>query len=143
MTTQTKPPVWYWIVSIIAFLWNAMGVMAYLSRAFMTDADRATLPEDMQLYLAELPAWYTAVFAIAVFGGTLGGLALLFKKAMAYPLFIASLTGVVAQWTYDLFLVENAPAFAPGAVAMTLMIPLFGLGLIFFTRLSRSKGWIS
>ncbi len=38
MTTSTRarPPIWFWIVSILALLWNLLGVMAYLAQVNMT-----------------------------------------------------------------------------------------------------------
>ena len=38
MTTSiNKPPVWFWVVCVLALIWNGLGVMAYLGRAFATD----------------------------------------------------------------------------------------------------------
>ena len=65
-----KIPVWYWIVAVLALLWNGLGVMAYLMKAFITDEMIAALPEEQQAeYLMEMPTWYTALFALAVFCG--------------------------------------------------------------------------
>lgn len=33
-STRTKPPIWFWIISVIALIWNLMGVMAYLGQAY-------------------------------------------------------------------------------------------------------------
>ena len=42
----TKPPAWFWIVSVVALLWNLMGAMMYLGQAFITDDVKAALPAD-------------------------------------------------------------------------------------------------
>ncbi len=68
----TKPPAWFWIVSVVALLWNLMGAMAYLAQAFITDEGKAMLPSDQQELLESTPAWATAAFAIAVWAGVLG-----------------------------------------------------------------------
>lgn len=142
MSTSTKPPVWFWIVAVVALLWNALGIMAYLMRAYLTDDAIAALPEEQQVYLQNQPAWYMGVFALAVFGGTLGSLLLLLRKALAYWVFVVSLVCVVAQWSYDLFMVENSPAFESSGMAMAVMIPLFSVALVFISRTAKSKGWI-
>ena len=142
MSTSTKPPVWFWIVAVVALLWNALGIMAYLMRAYMTDEALAALPQEQQVYLQNQPAWYIGVFALAVFGGTLGSLLLLLRKALAYLVFVVSLICVVAQWSYDLFMVENSPAFESSGMAMAVMIPLFSVALVFISRTAKSKGWI-
>lgn len=80
---MNKPPAWFWIVSVVALIWNAMGVMAYLARAFATDEMIAALPEEQQAeFLVEYPAWYTAAFAIAVFAGSFRMFSLTVKKKM-------------------------------------------------------------
>lgn len=66
--STNKIPVWYWIVAVLALIWNGLGVMAYIGRAYITDDMIAALPEDQQAeFLVEYPAWYTAAFALAVF----------------------------------------------------------------------------
>jgi hypothetical protein len=143
MSTSTKPPVWFWIVAVVALLWNALGIMAYLMRAYMTDEAIAALPQEQQVYIQNQPAWYMGVFALAVFGGTLGSLLLLLRKALAYWVFVVSLVCVVAQWSYDMFMVENSPAFESSGMAMAIMIPLFSVALVFISRTAKAKGWIN
>jgi hypothetical protein len=143
MSNQVKPPVWFWIVSVLALLWNAMGVMAYLMRAYMTDEAIAALPQEQQAYLQNQPAWYMGVFALAVFGGTLGSLLMLLRKAWAYWVFVVSLVCVAAQWSYDIFMVENSPAFDSSGIAMAIMIPVFSVALVFISHTAKAKGWIS
>jgi hypothetical protein len=82
MTTNTKPPVWFTIVAVLALIWNAFGVMAYIMQVTMTPEALATLPVAEQALYTNLPAWYTGAFAIAVFGGALASLALVLKKEL-------------------------------------------------------------
>ena len=82
--TTPKPPMWFLIISIIALVWNALGVFAYLGQSLMTDEMLAQLPEaDQQMY-ANLPSWYIGAFAVAVFAGTIGSLGLVIKKKWAF-----------------------------------------------------------
>jgi len=142
MSTSTKPPVWFWIVAVVALLWNALGIMAYLMRAYLTDEAIAALPQEQQVYLQNQPAWYMGVFALAVFGGTLGSLLLLLRKALAYWVFVVSLVCVVAQWSYDILMVDYSPAFESSGLAMAIMIPVFSVALVFISRTAKAKGWI-
>ncbi len=32
-----KAPVWFWMLSVLALLWNLIGIIAYLTMAFATD----------------------------------------------------------------------------------------------------------
>ena len=88
--TSTKPTLIYWIIAVIAVLWNIMGVVAYLKQAYLTEEALAKLPEADQMYYTNVPAWVTAAFAIAVFSGTFGCIALLLRKKLATILLIIS-----------------------------------------------------
>ena len=139
MTDSTsKPPVWFWIVGVVALIWNGLGVMAYLARAFATEEMIAELPAEQQAeFLTEYPAWYTGAFAIAVFAGVLGCLALLLKKKFAYSLFILSALGAIVQHIYLFMNVDMASVMMP---VMVIVVCLF---LIWFSKNATAKGWIS
>jgi hypothetical protein len=141
--STNKPPLWFWIVGIIAFIWNLMGVMAYLSQAFMTDAELAALPEAEQALYINFPAWATAAFAIAVFGGALASIALLLRKKIAKTLFIISFLGIIVQMIYNFFISEAMDVYGPGGMIMPIMIIFIGIYLIMFSNKSISKNWIS
>jgi len=68
--SMKKPPIWFWVVSVIALLWNGMGVMAYLADAYMTDEMISKMDERQQaLQALDVASWATACYALAVFCG--------------------------------------------------------------------------
>ncbi|WP_040249028.1 hypothetical protein [Psychroserpens mesophilus] len=139
MTTisTTKPPVGFWIIAVVALIWNAMGVMAYLVQAFITDEAIASLPEEQQAeFLIEHPAWYTAAFALAVFCGALGCLALLLRKKWAYMLFVVSFISATIQQVYLMVTVEGI------SVVMPIMIIIICAFLVWFSKMASTKGWL-
>ena len=136
--STSKPPVWFWIIAVIALVWNGMGVMAYLGRAFATDEMIAAMPEEAQAeFLMEFPAWYTAAFALAVFCGVLGSLSLLIRKKWAYVLFIISALGAITQHVY-LFTNIDVPSFV-----MPVLVIVVCLFLVWLAKHAISKHWIS
>ncbi len=141
--STNKPPVWFWIVSVVALIWNGMGVMAYLGQAYMSDDALAAFPEAEQALYANVPAWATAAFAIAVWGGLLGCLALLLRKKWAKPVLLLSLIGIVVQMIYNLFLSEAMDVYGPGGAIMPIMVIVIGIFLVWFSKKSASEGWIS
>jgi hypothetical protein len=143
MTTNTKPPVWFTIVAVLALIWNAFGVMAYIMQVTMTPEALATLPVAEQALYTNLPAWYTGAFAIAVFGGALASLALVLKKGVAYLLFMISFAGILVQMVYSFFLSRALEVYGPGGLAMPVMVLLFGVVLIQLSRSAKIKGWIA
>ena len=98
--STNKPPIWFWVIAVVALVWNLMGVMAYIGQAYMTEAELNALPEVEQALYANYPAWATAAFAIAVFGGAIASIALLLRKKLAKTLFLISL---IRRYQKDLF----------------------------------------
>ena len=138
-----KPAIWFWIISVLALIWNALGVMAYIMQVSMSDEVIAKLPPADQAALAATPAWATAAFAIAVFAATLGCVALLLRKSWAFGLFALSFIAILAQQLYFFVLSDVGKSLGGGELMMTLSIPVIGALLIWFSRSMASKGWLS
>ena len=141
--SKKKPTIIYWIISVIALLWNTMGVNAYLQQAYNTESFRAMYPDETVLEMVyNTPAWVMAAFAIAVFGGTLGSVFLLVRKKMAKPIFIVSLIGIMTQMIHTVFISKASEVYGPGFIIMPLMVLSFGVFLIWYTQKAIKKNWI-
>ncbi|HZW63635.1 MAG TPA: hypothetical protein VFF15_08350 [Flavobacteriaceae bacterium] len=137
-SSTLKPPVWFWLVSVVALLWNGMGVFAYLARVFVTDEMVAEMPPEQQAeFLREYPAWVTAAFALAVFCGALGCIALLLRKKWAYTLFVLSAIAAIAQHIYIFMNVELT------SVVMPVLVIVVCVSLIWFAKKAMKENWIS
>lgn len=130
---EQKPPIWYWAISALALVWNALGVMAYLQQAFMSAEDFKNLDPAQQDLLASQPQWITAAFAIAVFAGFVGCILLLMRKKIAVRMLILSFAAVVVQYS-GFYLEGYWHGLSGAALAMPILIPVIALGLIFFAR---------
>jgi hypothetical protein len=142
MTKQSKPPIWFWIVSAIALLWNLMGVKAYLDQAYGTNDVLGEIANAAKDLIDPTPAWVTSAFAIAVFGGAVGSLLLLLRRSLAHTILIVSLMGIVAQMSYNLFMTDNPTDSGPGGMLMVVMIIAAGIGLVFFAKKAKTSGWL-
>jgi len=139
----TKPPVWFWIVSALALLWNLIGVMNYLGSAFMKEAIKAKMTPEQVTLMESVPAWVTAAFAIAVWFGAAGCVGLLLRKKWAKSAFGMSLIGVLVQTGYGFFMTNTAEVYGPTqAVIVPLMVIAIAILLLFLARLSERKLWI-
>jgi len=144
MTNSTnKPNVGFWIIGVIALIWNLLGAMAYIVQAFMTDEMLTALPENEQALYANVPAWVTAAFAIAVFGGVLACILLLLRKKMASMVFVISLIAILLQMTYNLILSDASEVYGPGGMVMPIMVIFIGLFLVWYSKDTTKKGWLS
>ena len=143
MTSTNKPKAGFWIIAVIALIWNLMGVLAYIAQAYMTDEDKALLPEAERTLYDNVPAWATAAFAIAVFGGLLASLTLLIRKKIAKTLFLISLIGIIVQMAYNFFISEAMDVYGPGGMTMPVMVVVIGIFLYMYSKNAITKGWLS
>lgn len=142
MTTTVKPPTWFWVVSVIALLWNLMGVGNYLNQAFNQVSILESMDQAQREVFEGVPAWATAAFALAVFTGAIGSIGLLLRKKWARPLFIISLLTAVAQFIHWLFMSGAVEAFGPSTYTMPIIVVIIGLYLILFSKQGIQKGWL-
>ncbi|MDP5093159.1 MAG: hypothetical protein NWQ17_07595, partial [Polaribacter sp.] len=116
-----KPATSFWVIGVLALIWNALGVMAYLGQKLMTDEMKAMIPADQLEIIENTPAWATAAFAIAVWFGLLGCIVLLMRKKIAKLLFIISLVGVLVQLVYNLFLTNAMEVYGTQSLIQPLV----------------------
>ncbi|PIB30967.1 hypothetical protein BFP77_02600 [Maribacter sp. 4U21] len=141
--SMNKPPMWFWIVNALALLWNLAGVMAYLGQAYMSIETLEQMSQAERLLYESRPAWVTGAFAVAVWGGALGCIALLLKKKWAKPVFIISLIGILAQMSHSFFMSNNFEVYGPGAMIMPIMVLIIGIALVLLANTAIKKGWLS
>lgn len=142
-TTSNKPTTAFWVIGIIALIWNAMGVNQYLQQAYQTDAFKEMYSEEQLEIINNLPTWYTAMFAIAVFGSVLACVLLLLRKKLATFLFLIALIAVLIQTGYNLFINEGKEHYGGFEYSMLIMIPIFSIFLYYYSKKSADKGWLS
>lgn len=140
-TTNSKPSASFWAISIIALLWNLMGVNQYILMAYKSESVRAGLSAEKLALIDATPVWSTAAFATAVFAGALGCIILLLRKKLANTLFLVSFLGIIIQ-NIDAFMRFKISEFTGAEITFTLLIPLIGLFLIWYSKKCISKGWL-
>ncbi len=140
---KVKPSTWFWVLGILALLWNLMGVSAYLMDAYMKDETMAAFSEAQKAIFINQPMWLTAAYAIAVFGGTLGCIGLLLRKKWATPLFLVSLLAVLARTCYYFFMTNSTEVFdmVQGTILPIAVIIIAAL-LYIFSRIATERRWI-
>lgn len=144
MTNQNKPNTGYWIIAIIALLWNLMGVAAYSMQTFlMTDEMKAALPTEQMELINSSPGWLNIVFAIGVFSGLLGCIMLLIRKKLAVPLFAISLLMVLVQNIYGWTMTNAAEVYGSiQGYIMPLIVIIISIFLYFYSKGAAQKGWL-
>ena len=93
---MTKPSRVFWAIGLLGLIWNALGCFNFI---LQMDPDAlADFPPAYRAVIAHRPGWVTAAFSVAVFGGALGCVLLLLRRATARPALFVSLLGVVLTW---------------------------------------------
>ncbi|MEO0574194.1 MAG: hypothetical protein AAF004_01940 [Pseudomonadota bacterium] len=136
-----KPATWFWIVSGLALLWNLLGVAAYLMQVTMTPAAIAALPAAEQALYVTIPAWATAAFAVAVFAGTIGCVALLLRRRVSQLIFVFSLVGIVAHVSYNVLMSDATSVYGPTAMVLPITVLAVGIFLMRFARSVNARHW--
>lgn len=132
---QIKPHWSFWVICIVALIWNFMGSINFVMQT--NPRMVANFSEAAQSLIASRPLWATIAFAIAVFGGVLAELLLLLKKSVAYYLFVASFLGALITNIHT-FQVSSAVDIWVGSL-MSILIAAF---LIWYSKLVKRKGWV-
>lgn len=127
----------FWVIAVVGLIFNLMGCINYVSQ--MNPENVASMPEVYRAIVESRPAWGTGAFAIAVFGGLLGCLLLLLKKAVAVYVFIVALVGAVAAQ----FPFLGAADFPTTAWIGWLSQVVFAAFLVWYSKQTKSRGWIN
>jgi len=140
MTKANLNPVhWsFWLVAVFAIIWNALGgVNFYLQ---MTVADLSFMPEWWQKVAQSRPAWAAGAMAVGVFGGVLGGILLLFRRASAYYVFIFSFVGTIVTLSHAL----GIDGAGPRQIFEGLIMPVvMSIAFILFAKIAITQRWVS
>ncbi len=127
----------FWVIGAVGLIFNLAGCMNYISQ--MNADIVASMPDVYRAIVESRPAWGTAAFAIAVFGGALGCLLLLLRKSVTVYVFVASLVAtVIAQIPF--LGMAGFPVEAWFGWLSQLAVGAFFIG---YSTWSRGKGWIS
>jgi len=122
------------VISILAILWNIMGIFQMLSAAFPTPEILEKMkPSEIEL-LDSYPWWLYLFFGAGVFNGTAGSILMLLRKPLATPLFLVSWLGVTIQMAYWLFPLGAAEYYGGGACIMPALVVGVAGFLYFFSK---------
>lgn len=144
MAIGVKPPAWFWLVAVLLVLWEAAGCFACVQQFKLGAAAMGPVDDWSLRYYAALPAWYNPVYAVATFGGLLGGLALLLRRRIAITLFWISLAAVIVMFGYAF---GETDLIAHKGLGQVLPFPLFiaamGAFSVWFAKLAARRGWLA
>ena len=143
MTTTNKPTIGFWMIAVIAFIWNLMGAYMYIIQKYRTEAFESQYSPQQLEIIYNMPAWATAAFALAVFAGVVGSIALACRKKIAFPAYFISLLGIVIHMIYTVFMSATLEADGLTSLLMPIMVFIIGLFLNSYSKNAILKGWLN
>ena len=140
---KTKVPMWFWVVAIFFLLWNIMGVGSFFMHTLLSNEALDALPAAEQEIYNSYPLWTEIIFAVAVFGGFLGSIGLVFRRKWAKLAFIISICAIIPQMIQNVFFTKSIEVYGLiQAITMPILVVVIGLFLIWFSMLSIKKNWL-
>ena len=138
-----RPPTWYRVASWLAVLWMLSGAAAFIMDLTTGEAALAQMSVTQRELYESRPAWLVAVYAIAVFSGLAGAVALVLRQRWAVQALAVSLIAVVIQFGFTLF---GLRAIERVGAAEALPVPVFVFiagALVFWVGVkARASRWI-
>ena len=134
---RAKTPWHLWVIGIVTLLFNAMGVLSYVTTKLGMLADMG-MTADQIAFMDSYPAWTSAFWALGVWGAFAGSVLLLLRSQWATAAMAVALVGLIGTTVYHYALITvpesmQAPALDVAIWAVTLF-------LLFYTRRMAAAG---
>ncbi len=138
MKTELKPPQWMQISVILFFVWNLVGIFAFISDLML---DPSTLDKVQQDFRANFPLWTKIIYGLAVGLGTVGTFGLIRRKSWSKGVLVSSLLCVIIQMYHSMFIAGAIETFGSSIAILPTIVVLLSLCLVWIAQLYGRKGW--
>jgi len=139
-TPASRPPIHFWIIAVVAVLWNAVGAFDFLATQMQLESYMSAFSEEQLAYFYGIPAWAVITWGIATWGSLLGSLAMLLRLRWAYHLFIFALVAMLATSFQNFVLSNGAEIMGTGGMIFSGVIAAISIFLVFYNRAMLQRG---
>jgi hypothetical protein len=138
MTANRAATPWHlWVVGVVTLLFNAMGIVSYLSTK-LGKLEKMGMTPDQIAFMNAYPAWISAFWALGVWAAFAGSVLLLARSKWAVTAMAAAMIGLIGT-TIGNYAVLDVPA-SMQAPALDVAIWGVTLFLLFYTRAMAKAG---
>jgi hypothetical protein len=143
MKQQTKSavPLWYWVIAVVALLWNLLGCVFFAMELFLQEALMESMTAPQKAWVRSIPGWIYFVYGLAVSTGVAGSIGLLLRKSWSTSMFAICLAAVIVQMVYTMIIGGGLRVTGPSGLVMPLLVIGIAAALLWFSRFARSRGW--
>lgn len=141
-TVERAATPWHlWVVGLVSLLWNLMGAADYTMTHVGGEDYMLTAGMDAAgiAWVASVPGWAIAGWALGVWGGVAGSLLLLLRSRYAVWAFALSLIGIVLMTAYTMGNPYPASMTSTGATLFEWTIKLVAVLLLLYAWAMRKR----
>jgi len=130
-----------WVVGVLGLLWSAGGALDYVMTQTRNESYMSAFTPDQLTFFYGLGTWVIAAWAIAVWGGVVGAVLLLLRKAIAVWVLLASLVAMLIT-TFQNYVLSNGMEVVGDTfnLIFTAVIFVISLGLYLYARAMQRRG---
>jgi len=138
MTEGTsKAPAWYTVGVVLLILWG-FAACASLYMHFAIGPGPDATAYDRQLF-DSMPMWVNLVYVVSVLSSLASSIALLMRRAVAVPLSVLSLLGVIIQFGWIFTMTDIIAVKGMWTTYFPAFVLLVQLVQLWFARTARGK----
>ncbi|MFQ5563542.1 MAG: hypothetical protein ACE5FO_08225 [Parvularculaceae bacterium] len=141
---MTKPSWLFWVVAVLAVLWNGFGVVDYWltstgNEEYLKDFDPKIID-----WIVSFPLWRDALWIVSVVAGALGGVALILRMRWAALLFLINFVTLVLGFVgHDLLLANGVEMYGQLGLAVSVVIVALSAFFWWYARRALRLGYIA
>lgn len=140
---NVKPPLWYWVLVVIAVLWNAGGAWDYSATQLRLDFYMESFSPEQLEYFYGFPAWYDAIWAIAVWSAFAASVLLVLRKRWSITAWQISMVSFLLSSIYIFGFTDAVGMMGIGGLIFSLLIFASLVGFYMLSRWAAGKGILS
>jgi len=135
---KQKPYNYLKTILIILFVWNIIGILFFLQDVFL---DPKILTENQLEFRSRFPFWIKIIYALAVFGGTIGTFGLIKRKSWSHSIVIVSMLAVIVQMYHSIFIANSLEFLGNSAAILPTIIIVMSIVLAWIAETYKRNNW--
>lgn len=141
--SNSKVPMWFWVVAVVALLWNIMGSAIFLTEVFAQEAAIEGMSDAQKAWVRSTPSWIYFVFGVSVVTGLLGSVGLLMRMNNSVIVFAISLVAVLIQMIYTMVIAGGLQVMGPSGAVMPAIVIILAFTWLVASIYFNRQGWLS
>ncbi|MDB4620598.1 hypothetical protein OAF86_02560 [Flavobacteriaceae bacterium] len=135
---KQKPYNYLKTILIILLVWNIIGILFFLQDVFL---DPKILTENQLEFCSRFPFWIKIIYALAVFGGTIGTFGLIKRKSWSHSIVIVSMLAVIVQMYHSIFIANSLEFLGNSAAILPTIIIVLSIVLAWIAETYKRNNW--